>query len=346
MVEQYDKKSKIDRIAWVLKSISNSEDGITIPELAQRIFSVSEKTITRDVQVLFKEGYIFTDNENTRPKIWRAKPETDRQVSNIIRANQSLTMAAVGEITDWLPPSAANFLKRLASEAKQDLVKAAKSNPDRSEDAKLATWLNRFKFLPPVFVLQSPNTESQTVNHIKEAVYQQRQISISYVNRDGRSLEIRNFHPLAYLYVGHTGYVIGYDNEKGPNTIKLYAAQRFKEAAMLDTRYPVSVPHGFTLENFLATSKDASFIGGIPKRVRLKVWGWLVTILKESKLSDDMKMQLVGEDVAIVSATIATSWQFCHWILSCAEVIEVLEPQDLREHIKNRIKAAADRYSS
>jgi predicted DNA-binding transcriptional regulator YafY len=327
-------------------------DGLTAMQIAKRLSDRTERQVHRYLATL-KQSLIVIDSQDgiDRAKVWKLLPPDEREQSQRALNSENFAMVAAEAMIGWLPPAAATQVTNLARDARDMLDKLAASDAEDKERRIQAAWPTRFKSFPGAFLLQTPVVDHRCVDDIKDAVYQQRQLDVSYLTRSGRRSDIRNFHPLAYLHVGHTGYVVGYDGGDAASSPKLYAVQRFHRAHVLDQRFPVTVPRNFNLDNFLETSEHARFISGPQRRVRLKIWDWLIPVLRESKLSDDMRMdppdaEIDETDGAIVTATVATSWQFSHWILSCGEAIEVLEPVDLRQEIMTRVSAAAARYSA
>ena len=308
--------------------------------------TVSEKSITRYLQDMESKFEVERSNAG-KPILWKATPLDDRNRKQRSLNSQNFALVALGDMVSGLPPKAAEVLKKLAKDAQEYL-----DSKNQKGGSSEVTWSDRFKTFPGAFQLKSPTITNPTlIDNIKDAVFTQRQMDISYISRSGRRTDIRNFHPLAHLHIGHTGYVVGYDAQKGsPIEIKLYAVQRFIKADILPSNYPATVPDGFTVEKFIKESPEANFIGGPKHVVRLRVWGWLIPILKESAISDDMNILSDAADndhptEAIITATVITSWQFEHWILSCGEAIEVLEPAWLRAKIGHRFLLAASRYS-
>jgi len=339
----------------ILAQLDKHREGLPAPKITKTLNGninyqekpVSEKSVMRYLKQM-EAKFEVESNTTGKPIVWKATPKDERNQKQRALNSQNFALVGVGDMVSGLPPKAAEVLKKLAKDAQEYLDEI---NQEGKNDNQ-TTWSNRFKTFPGGFQLQPPAIiNSSLVDNIKDAVFTKMQMDISYVNRAGRRSDIRNFHPLAHLHIGHTGYVVGYDAAKGPSKIRPYAVQRFLKADILPSNYPVKIPEGFTIERFIEESPEASFFGGPKQFVKLRVWGWLITILKESAISDSMTMDPPdadpdGSEGAIVTATVTNSWQFEHWILSCAESIEVLEPETLREQVKGRVLKAAARYQA
>lgn len=341
----------------IMEVLGRNPVGMSSSEIASALKPLVKRTVDRHLQTLDKYGFVgivpvlVHVKRHKGPRTWKALPISERQKRQIALNGENFALVAIEKMTSYLPPEAAATIVRLAKNARDMLNTLAHAEDEPKQKRIQATWPDRFVTLPGAFTLQSPIGDLALTNKIKDAIYQQNQMDVCYVHRSGFQSDIRNFHGLVYLHVGHTGYVVGYDGGKGPDSIRLYAVQRFKRADVLDSRFPVLVPIGFNLGTFLEHSNRAKFIAGPRQRVRLRVWDWLIPVLQESKLGCDMQITppdaTIGSvDGALVTVTIATSWQFKHWLVSCGEAIEVLEPPELRAEIMGRMSGAAARYVS
>lgn len=339
----------------ILALLDKNRDGLSAAKVTKTLngdINYSEKPISEKSTMRYLKQmevkFEVESNTNGKPIIWRAAPIDERNQKQRALNSQNFALVAVGDMVSGLPPKAADVLKKLAKDAQGYLDKVIQIDGNDNQ----TTWPNRFKTYPNAFQLQPPDIDNPTlIDNVKEAVFTKRQMYISYMDREGNRIDIRNFHPLGHIHVGHTGYIVGYDGVSGSSKIKTYAVQRFIKADILPSNYRVEVPDGFNLEMFIEESGRANFIGGPKLAVQLRVWGWMIPILQESALSSDMRMEPPDanqDDVegAVVSATVMNSWQFEHWILSCAEAVEVLEPALLREQVRKRVLGAAARYNA
>ena len=336
----------------IMDMLEKCPEGLTSAQLTQRINTVSKKSIDRALGKLKLVSSIVPLCKVDRAQVWGIAPPSERDKMQRAFLSESFALVAAEDLAGWLPSSAAREIKKLATAARALLAAVAGPGLDDGERRILADWPQRFKSFPGAFTLQTPVAKhASLVDDIKDAVYHQRQIDAIYINRAGQRSEMPNFHPLAYLQVGHTGYVVGYASGKDAAPLKQYAVQRFVQAHVRDSRSPAVAPPGFKLDEFLMTSDSASFIGGPRNQVRLRVWGWLIPILQESWLANDMRMDPPDAEIdtaggAIVTATLTMSWQFEHWLLSCGENVEVLEPAELRQKIVSRLRSGAARYAT
>ena len=66
-------------------------------------------------------------------------------------------------------------------------------------------------------------------------------------------------------------------------------------------------------------------------------------ILKETPTSKKMRLD-EHEDSIIIEDVLSNSLELENWIISFGEKVEVLEPIELRDKIKQRLRAAAKKY--
>ncbi|WP_341678728.1 WYL domain-containing protein [Niveibacterium sp. SC-1] len=266
------------------------------------------------------------------------------------RLDEYLSWIYLRSVATQLPPSIAATISQQAQRCEtwlQELAKREYVEPRNRHLADQIGWRDRYRVLPGAFELQPPKLDAETAQELQWAVFNNRQINVIYRARDGKvEKEKRHMHPLAYLKVGHTGYVVLWSGLAEDKPM-LHAIQRFRRVEALHDA-PASMPYGFTLTSFLS-SPSAAFVGGEVRSFKARVHGWLVTVLSESPLAPNQTLELEdspGEPVAVVTAQLPISWQFHHWILSVHEVMEVLEPADLREAVVERLRSAITRYEA
>lgn len=84
--------------------------------------------------------------------------------------------------------------------------------------------------------------------------------------------------------------------------------------------------------------------GGKPEKVVLKASENRQNFLRSLPLHHSQQEIESGEDYAVFEYYIVPTYDFEQELLSCANTIEVLEPQWLREEMKNKIKMMLEKY--
>ena len=164
---------------------------------------------------------------------------------------------------------------------------------------------------------------------LQEAVWQDRQVRITYQRSDGAASE-RVIDPLGLVAKGSVWYLIGSVDGGEPRT---YRVSRVLGAEVLDQ--PARRPPAFDLAAHWAQS-SAEFVAALPR--------FMVTLRADQAILQRLrwasrwsKVEQVGEPDARGWCTVVVrfeeAWNALEYILSFGPSVEVLEPAELREQV-------------
>lgn len=197
-------------------------------------------------------------------------------------------------------------------------------------------------FIPWGFSLLHPDFKEkrEVVNVIFRALFQEKRFLGSYKSRGQEKAWEAVFNPLAYVGREGGGYlVVTWGDSDEYRHLPLH---RFEQAELLDEDIPEKIVGRFELSKYL---EEFTYpIGKGPIKLKLKLREFDAQALKERRVSDDQKIQDIL-DGAILTATVNDSESLRRWILGYGANAEVLEPQDLRMAITDRLKEASTLYS-
>jgi len=156
-------------------------------------------------------------------------------------------------------------------------------------------------------------------------------IELVYRNREG----IKSSNVLTPLYLKIKGAGLYLRSRKEDGQERDYALQRFVSIQRLD--------------KFIEDESISSATTPIQERIQvcMKVSRAMEATLQDCKISQDQRITPLEGDatmVALVEASVVNEPCFLRWILSWCNEIEVLEPEILREQVKNKLALASRRY--
>jgi len=304
--------------------ILQSQVRLTALELAERL-KVSERTIHRDMEALSSAGIpVFA--ERGRGGGW----------SLVEGYRTTLTGLTPSEI-QALILTPAQILSDLGLD---DAAEAA--------TLKLLASLPAFRRQDAEFVRQrihvdgaawhSSDEDLRCLPQLQEAVWQTRMAEIRYARGDAESVE-RTIEPLGLVAKGRIWYLVA----AVEGDIRTYRVSRVETVKISDR--PFARPDDFDLAAYWEES-SREFVANLPKypailRVHrdaiylLKSWRW--ARIEQIEAADNQGWHILHVNFEVVEEATAA-------VLACANLAEVLEPDELRASVREKIQVLIDNF--
>ena len=138
-------------------------------------------------------------------------------------------------------------------------------------------------------------------------------------------------------------YVIGYNIVK--RALRTYALDRIQSLEITKERF--RMPETFSIQKHFEHSYG--IYGGKefkPEEIRLRAFGTMRNYLRTLPIHSSQQEVLDNDTYSEFTYTMAITLDLKQYFLSQGDWIEILEPQSLREDIKDRLQKAINRYSS
>jgi predicted DNA-binding transcriptional regulator YafY len=292
--------------------------------------SVSKRTVERDLNELSLVFDLCNETKsNDGTQGWYFATNRVPTIGSIDHLDAVLLVLA-GEVLDQMLPTAAYGVINSRIEKARDKLKGMRKVP-------LSNWVEKVRYVPPAMVHQRPEVDPEVLRCVQQALVQERQIVASYAPFGRRPATYR-LHPLALVLRGPVLYLVAstFDYTKP----LLYGLHRMHTAQLSEAS--AVVPEGFSLTQFL---NDGAMDFWIGKKIRLRarLSEQLAQILRESPVAPNQRLH-VADGQTVLSATVRESWQLNAWILSHGPDLVVLEPEELRQSIRQRLSSARQQY--
>ena len=294
-------------------------------------FIITKRTVERDLNDL-SLAFPLAQDDREKPYGWSWQKDAPSFDLPGLDNNEALTMVMVEQhLINLLPASTVSVLKPYFASANKQLTATIKANQVKS-------WLDKVRTVQPTQSLLAPTIKPEIQQLITEALLADKQLQISYCNRDAEIKDYR-IHLLALIQRGGLIYLCvrinDYDN------VRLLAMHRIEVAEVLTeaTQYP----DGFDLDREIASGK-LDFGTGQMVTLKAKFTAFAGGHLYETPLSLDQTITLLPDDSLEVVATVANTPQLAWWILALGDGVEVIEPITLRDHIAITLCKAAAIY--
>lgn len=297
---------QIDRLLKIINILMDKQK-VSAKELSAK-FGVSTKTIYRDIDALSIAGIpvITTKGKNGGISILECYKINSAMVNNeeqnsILRGLEILNALKYDDTTEVLPK-----LKNIFNKPQYDLI-----------DIELSYW-------------GSDDEMKRKFESIKEALFHDKQIKISYIDAYGQK-SMREVYPLKLIFKEKTWYLCAYCLKK--KDYRLFNTFRIKNIEIINFKF----------------ARDKFDPPAINDDIRWK-GNYTDVVLKfnsncKKRIYSDfsvIKMEHTENGCIILRESIIIDSGFFNYIISFGEDVEIMEPKSLKndivEYLKNKLK--------
>lgn len=192
-------------------------------------------------------------------------------------------------------------------------------------------------------LLENIPIEGQLLATIIDAMKQKRRISFYYKKYNDTKPRERLVTPCCIKLFRQRWYVLDFDPQRSKGRFKAFAFDRISQLRL--TEQPFELPEDFNAQSIF-TDSYGIFIGDVetPRRIVIRAFGDERYYMRDLPLHHSQEVLKEGDDYTDYKVFIRPSTDFIAELLSKGDRIEVLEPEDFREKIKEEHLKAAQRY--
>lgn len=318
----------------LLKILPNKGPGLTSQQILDQLndlgYQVTKRTVERDLRDL-SEPFPIQCNDKGKPYGWFWTPGASAELPAITLA-EALSIRLVEDLLKPLLPTAIlSSLQNHFNQARNKLRHQQTDNPT-------AGWQDKARHVPPSLPMMPPSIDPAVLDTVQQALLHDKQIEVEYQTIHNDTVKKQTLHPLGLVQRGEVSYLVAtaFDYQN----IRLYAVHRIVSATC--TEQEANRPADFDLDKYIA-SGALQFGANTQIQLKVKISKDLADYLSETLLSEDQSITEQEEDI-LLTATVTDSWQLRWWILSKGAAIEVLEPEPLRQEIRQTLSNALTQY--
>lgn len=175
---------------------------------------------------------------------------------------------------------------------------------------------------------------------LSEAVLHSTEIEFDYDKHDARGGVRRRLQPWHLCCVDNQWYVIGHDIDRGAK--RTFAVARM--SAVKTSKRTFERPRDFSIKDHLGGAFGI-FAGTGDHRIRLRFTGWACRIVRERFWHESQRFTDTPDGALVMELRLSSLEEIRRWILSFADQVEVVEPDELRAEIA-RIGRSIARHNS
>jgi predicted DNA-binding transcriptional regulator YafY len=329
-------RSTLSRQWELLKLLPSRPPGHTVHMLVEHLtdagYKISKRTVERDLNDLSLLFPLQCNNKGM-PYGWYWTPGCPSELPSVT-ISEALTLQLVEEnLRSLLPAGILKSLQPRFTQARQKLDALTTSVP-------ATRWIDKVASVAPELNLIAPEIDEYLLEAIQQALLDDQQIDSTYFAAHTNKIRTMTLNPLALIQRGKITYLAA--TVEPYIDVRIFAVHRFHKVEILEA--PANRPVDFNLKAYV-NSGALQFSQGDFIQLKAFINDDLVNLLSETPLSADMRIKVstAGNEL---TATVLDSWQLHWWILSQADAIEVLKPQQLRDKIGKKLSQASACYGS
>jgi predicted DNA-binding transcriptional regulator YafY len=175
---------------------------------------------------------------------------------------------------------------------------------------------------------------------VANAVERNKRLEMIYRSLRSGETKTLTVDPYALVFRKHNWYIIAHSKSHN-RTIQLKLVRVVQAKPTGET---FQLPHDFSVDNYYAKSWEM-WTSGEEWRARVKFSPRVAQLIRESKRHPTQRIEDQPDGSVILSVTVSGLEEIGFWILSYGSDAEVLEPAELRTHIRETAEKMLDGYS-
>ena len=313
-------------------------DTASIESLMERQgITIHRRSIQRDLEKL-SDIFPLSCDDRDKPFGWSWMADAPAFDIPTMSPPAALAYRMVGEFMSGMFPK--EIFKQLSPHFHH-----ADSVLNQTDKETLKSWPDKVRTISRTQPLLPPDISPDVFDTVSDSLLEGKCFQATYLRR-GQILPVDwTVNPLGLVLHDRLITLVctigNYCDLKDVRTMHLHriqTAERIYKAS--------NVPEGFNLDDYLATG--AFGYRKSDESIRIKaIFEKDATIhLEETPLSDDQQLTDQPDGNVLVESTVADTGQLRWWLLGFGGRVEVLEPQSLREELKEQAVRMMGRYAN
>ncbi|AFM23517.1 helix-turn-helix transcriptional regulator [Desulfomonile tiedjei] len=178
----------------------------------------------------------------------------------------------------------------------------------------------------------------EAITEISEATAKKRCVEILYKAVSARNETRRKIDPYQIWVMNGGFYLIGFCHLR--KTVRTFAMDRIKDFNVLDEQF--HLPRDFNLENYLRTAFNV--MRGEPEKIRISVSSAAAHVIRERIFHPTQEVRELPDGGAEIFLNVPINYEIISWILGFGSAARVIEPDSLKNRIRDELRAAAANY--
>jgi predicted DNA-binding transcriptional regulator YafY len=295
-----------------------------------KTLETSERTIYRDIDILCEAGipitsipgptggYSFMENYKVNSNLWAGG-----DIVTLLLSSMGIRPEKHTEMDQELKNAVIMLENSLSEEHREEIIKAKGRFFIDTEP-----WWGR-------------RTVNQNIDIIKKAVLDLKKLRITYKKQDGESSE-RVIRPYGAVVKDSEWYMAAFCEERKDE--RIFKCSRIGSIEVLTESF--GMPENFSLEEFWEKSKS-QFVRRVSLRKEPNIYPVKIKFyVEKNSLLEGFNIVTYhkSEDESIYTIDMISFETACNMIFPISDIVEVLQPEELREYVIEKTKKILHLY--
>jgi predicted DNA-binding transcriptional regulator YafY len=178
----------------------------------------------------------------------------------------------------------------------------------------------------------------EIINRVNDAAINKKSIEMVYYTMSRKKESKRKVDPYKIWFFNGTFYLIGHCHVR--DEVRIFALDRIK--MLHQTKDAFEIPEDFSLDEFVGPSFGV--FQGEPIKINIWFSPDVAGYIKEKIWHESQEIHPQDDGSIIFEAEVAGTEEIKFWIMSWGSKAEVLEPESLRDEIREEAEVILERY--
>ena len=310
---------KLDRLLAIV-TILQSKNVVTARELAQR-FDISVRTVYRDIRTIETAGipigaetglgYFLVDGYTLPPVVF-----TTEEIGALLIA-EKVTCSFVDDKTKTNLAMAINKVRAVLNDKHKD-------------------WISKLEKRILAFSSVDTNTQDNDIIHkIQKAIYEKNIVEIQYTSPEKNEITRRLIEPVSILFSEQHWYMIAYCHSR--NAYRVFRVDRIEKFRTTENQFKHSHPDNESIMKEILESKPLQKVVIRIKNdqncqgFRRKIFSGLIG---EERMGERVELSFFTDSLPVLGK----------WLLFSDCDVEIIQPDELKDRMRQFANEIADRY--
>lgn len=312
-----DKLAKSERLIRIWLLMANNPAGYTIRGLAAR-FGVNIRTIYRDMLALGTDLNVPIYDDKGTWKIHEGRVLPPIRFTLAEALNIFLAARLMLRYSNRYDPNADATFTKLSAVLPPTLAEQVRKTMD---------WMQK---------LEKDEKHLRVLSTVAEAWVSQKRLKIAYQSLPAQKVAERMIEPyyIEPAAPGHASYVVAYCHRV--RELRTFKIERIESAELTSDSY--TIPPDFDANEFFGSSWGIVVEGEV-KTIELRITDReLMRLMSETVWHPSQVLQKQKDGSLIMTLRVTDTVDLYSWIMGWGEMVEVLEPKELREEVAKTAK--------
>lgn len=323
--------SRGDQLArqWkIIQTLIASGRGKSAVELAASV-ECTMRTVYRDLEALQAAGFPVYNDRDDGKSLWLLSDTVKKQIPIPLSLTELMALYFCSDMIKTLPDTVFHdSLESLFQKIKATLPPASVHYLQHIQKT-IAVGNKHYR---------NHGGYKDAIDRINEAAISWHSIHFIYFSMSRKKETKRTVDPYRIWFFKGAFYLIGYCHLR--KDVRIFSIDRITKITLTSERF--TIRDDFNFDAFVKSGFGVA--GGVPEKVRIYFDESIARYIEEKVWHESQKIRRSKDGSIIFEAFVAVTPELKSWILNWGSHTKVLEPESLREDIKDEAERIAGLY--